>query len=264
MMESNDVQREKLFSYILLSYQSQDRLVSVTRKLIDRFEQENIPFEIIIIDDGSEDQSFTTAKSLAKEDSHITAYQLSKNYTSPYAIFAGMKMARGHCVSYGSDDFQLPLDCVIQMYRQWEKGDLLVVPYRFSRSDGFWSDLFSNFYYRLMNKYSHINFPRGGADSFLADREIVDILNHIIPINTSPIIEVLQLGYSPFFMGYDRPSVTGKSRWTVRKKLSLAMDNFFAASSFPLRLITFPWVDHFYVLLSIGLGTGFCQIVFFE
>ena len=232
--------QSKLFSIILLSYYSKDRIKSVFEHVAQRMESENIPFEFVIIDDGSKDESYKVALELEKEDSRVKAYQLSKNYTSHYAKFAGFSVCTGACATSIPDDNQQPLDTVVQMYRQWEKGNKLVIPYRVSRDDGKLKDFFSRTYYKLMNSFSVVEYPPGGCDVFLADREIVDIFNtKISPINTSTTVEVLRLGFDPVFIPFHRPKVKSKSRWTFRKKLKAAADAFFSSSNFPIRLITY-------------------------
>ena len=229
-----------LFSIILLSYYSQDRIKSVFSRVAETMEAENIPFEFIIIDDGSKDDSYKVALELENEDSRVKAYQLSKNYTSHYAKFAGFSVCTGACATSIPDDMQQPLDTVVQMYRQWEKGNKLVIPYRVSRNDGKLKDFFSRSYYKLMNSFSVVDYPPGGCDVFLADREIIDIFNtKISPINTSTTVEVLRLGFDPVFIPFHRPKVKNKSRWTFRKKLKAATDAFFTSSNFPIRLITY-------------------------
>ena len=91
-----------------------------------------------------------------------------------------------------------------------------------------------------MNTFSEVRFPKGGADIFLADREIIEIFNkHIHAKNTSTIIEVLRLGFDPVYIPYDRPLGSNKkSRWTLRKKMRLALDTFFSSSSFPIKFIS--------------------------
>lgn len=227
-----------LFSILLFSYFSEKRLETATEKITATLEAEQIPFEIVIIDDGSKDDSFAIAKQLAAGDERIRAYQLSRNYTTPYSQFAGFSVCKGACAATVPDDLQRPLSSVVQMYRIWEQGNKLVVGYRNSRDDGKFNDLFSNLYYKVMNRFSEIKFPPGGADGFLADREIINILNERIhPINTSPIVEVLRMGFDPVFVPYDRPKAAHKSRWTFQKKWRLAMNTFFASSTFPIRLI---------------------------
>jgi dolichol-phosphate mannosyltransferase len=251
----DEMNSDRLLSIILLSYQSEKRLASTSQLVIAAMETENIPFELIIMDDGSKDHSFEVARSLATKDARIRAYRLSRNFTSPYAQFAGMSLARGACVVSIPDDLQRPLSLVIEMYRLWEQGQKIVIAYRKTRDDGKVNDFFSNTYYKLMNAFSEVDFPPGGTDGFLADREVVDILNNAIhPRNTSSVAEVLRLGFQPYFLGFDRPaSHKGRSRWTLRKKLGLAMDTFFGSSSYPLRLITLLGFIIFFICLLLTL-----------
>ena len=186
----------KLLSIILLSYHSKDRILDAFQKTSQILENENIPFEFIIIDDGSKDNSYQIALDLEKEDNRVRAYQLSRNFTSHYAKFAGFSLCGGACATSMPDDGQQPIETYVTMYRQWEQGNKLVIPYRITRNDGFLKDFFSRLFYRLMNSLSIVNYPPGGCDVFLADREIIDILNkRIHPINTSTTVEVLRLGF---------------------------------------------------------------------
>ncbi|MDX1476719.1 MAG: glycosyltransferase, partial [Saprospiraceae bacterium] len=183
--------------------------------------------------------SFAVARSIARSNPRVRAYQLARNVTTPYAQFAGMRLANGDCVVSVPDDLQRPLSVVVAMYRAWQQGHQVVIGHRASRNDGWLNDLFSRWYYRLMNRLSDVRFPPGGADGFLADREVIDILNQrISPVNTSTVVEVLRLGFDPHFIPYDRPPSDRKSRWSLRKKVRLALDTFFASSSFPIRMIT--------------------------
>ena len=229
-----------MLSIILLSYQSEKQIDKFVDALNLRMFDEKIEFECIIIDDASTDASHKVALELEVKYNNIRAFQLSRNFTSHYSIFAGFSKVQGNCAVAMPDDFQVPLDTVVEMYRIWEKGNKVVIPHRDDRDDPIISKIFSNLYYSLMNKLSEVNFPKGGADIFLADREIIDLFNkYIHPKNTSTIIEVLRLGFDPVYLPFDRPvGNNSKSRWTLRKKMRLAMDTFFSSSSFPIKFIS--------------------------
>ena len=229
-----------MLSIILLSYQSERQIDKFVDALNLRMFDEKIEFECIIIDDASTDASHKVALELEVKYNNIRAFQLSRNFTSHYSIFAGFSKVQGNCAVAMPDDFQVPLDTVVEMYRIWEKGNKVVIPHRDDRDDPIISKIFSNLYYSLMNKLSEVNFPKGGADIFLADREIIDLFNkYIHPKNTSTIIEVLRLGFDPVYLPFDRPvGNNSKSRWTLRKKMRLAMDTFFSSSSFPIKFIS--------------------------
>ena len=229
-----------MLSIILLSYQSEKRIEKFFCALNKRMLEEKIEFECIIMDDASSDASNAIALEIENKYENVRSYQLSRNFTSHYSIFAGFSKAEGNCAVALPDDFQVPLVTVVEMYRIWEKGKKVVIPYRDDRGDPIISNFFSNLYYSLMNTLSEVKFPKGGADIFLADREIIDIFNkYIHPKNTSTIIEVLRLGFDPVYLPFNRPAVNNsKSRWTLRKKMRLALDTFFSSSSFPIKFIS--------------------------
>lgn len=242
----------QMLSIILLSYQSGSRLIETSGKIKDKMQEEGIPYELIIIDDGSADNSFEVASEIARSDPSTSAFQLSRNYTTNYAKFAGLSVCQGGCAVFVPDDLQRPLSTVVEMYRLWEKGHKIIFDYRMTREDGFISDMFSNMYYRVMNRFSIISFPPGGTDGFLADREVIDIINERIrPNNTSIVVEVLRLGFNPVFIPSERPKTHHKSRWTFKKKIRLAMDTFFASSSFPIKAITYLGLGVFIICLVL-------------
>ncbi|WP_126653262.1 glycosyltransferase [Chryseobacterium aureum] len=229
----------KKLSLILLSYYSEKRIVSVYENIKELLDRNNIPFEFIIMDDGSLDNSYKVALELEKKETNVRAYQLSRNYTSHYSIFAGLSLAEGACALPIVDDEQQPYDTIVEMYNIWLQGEKIIIPHRITRDDNWKSKVFSETYYKIMNNLTEVKFPKGGADLFLIDREIIDILNkRIHPRNTSTVAEILRLGFNPYHFGYKRPlGINQKSRWTLKKKLTLAKDTFFSSSSFPIKFI---------------------------
>jgi len=236
---------------MLLSYFSSERIESVFREVDRRMQDEGICYEFIIIDDGSTDNSYQVASALADKYTQVRAYQLSRNFSAHYAMFAGFSLARGDIVTAMPDDWQTPMDVYIRMYREWQNGAQVIIPYRDKRNDGFMNEIFARSYYKIMNSLSDVSLPPLGADIFAIDRQLVDIINERIhPINTSTLIEVLRLGFDPVYFPYERPkNVYCKSRWTFKKKMKLFRDTFYASSNFPIKLIN--WTGMLSFLLSI-------------
>jgi dolichol-phosphate mannosyltransferase len=232
---------DQTLSIIILSYFSNERILTAYQKIEALFKQEAIPFEFIIIDDGSLDNSFEIAKTLEKSCPNVHAYSLSRNFMSSYAIFAGLKVCNGACAVVIPDDEQQPYTSIVEMYRRWQLGEKIILPYRNSRQDPVFSKLFSKLFYGVINRFSNVIFPPGGADTFLIDRELIDLINERIhPINTSIITEILRLGFNPVFLPYDRPKGNNqKSRWSMRKKFRYALDIFFSSSAFPIKFISY-------------------------
>jgi dolichol-phosphate mannosyltransferase len=247
------MEQNKLLSIILLSYYSGDRIGIAYHNVKDILIKEHIPFEFIIIDDGSGDQSFQMAKELEIKESNVCAYQLSRNYTSNYAWFAGLSVCKGACAIAIPDDEQQPYQTIVEMYRLWEQGHQVIIPNRITRDDPWNSRIFSIVYYKIINALSDITYPEGGADLAFIDREVIDMLNdRIHPINTAVVPEILRMGFTPIYLPYARPIGLnkGKSRWTFKKKLRLAKDVFFSSSSFPIKFIT-----------NLGFWTAFLSVI---
>ena len=241
------MEQSKLLSIILLSYYSGERIRIAYDKIKSVLNQENIPFEFIVMDDGSQDNSYAVALELEKKEKNVRAYQLSRNYTSNYSWFAGLSIAKGACSFAIPDDEQFPYSTIAEMYRMWENGAKVIIPNRISRDDPWRFKIFSMLYYRIINKLSDISFPEGGADLAFLDREVTDVLvEKIHPINTAVIPEIFRLGFDPQYLPYQRPlGLNGaKSRWTFKKKVKLAKDIFFSASTFPIKLIS--WLGIFF------------------
>lgn len=111
----------KTISFILLSYYSSTRLKTAYQRITEVMEAHHVPFELVIIDDGSKDSSYAIALDLEQFDSRVKAYQLSRNYTSHYAAFAGLSVCSGACAVLVPDDEQLPYSDIVDMYRCWER-----------------------------------------------------------------------------------------------------------------------------------------------
>lgn len=246
-----------MLSIILLSYYSKERIAEAYSKVSRVMETNNIPFEFIVVDDGSQDESYALALELEKSHKNFRAYQLSRNYSSNYAAFAGLSICSGDCAAIIPDDEQQPYSTLVEMYRLWEKGEKVIIPFRQKRNDGFMTNLTTRAFYSFINRISEVKFPKGGADTFLIDRELIDLLNgRIHPINTAIVTEVLRLGFSPSYIPYDRSrGVNKKSRWTLKKKIRFFKDIFFSGSTWPIRIIT--WMGVIFAFAA------FCMIIFY-
>ena len=241
-----------MVSIIFLSYFSGERIIRTYQKLSSLLIANEIPFEFIVVDDGSTDNSFQLACQLASKSANVKAFQLSRNFSAHYSIFAGLSVCKGECAIPIDDDEQHPFEMVIEAYKLWEKGHKVIIPFRNKRNDGFVNNFLANAYYNVINSLSDIKFPRGGSDTFLIDREIIDLINtKIHPINTSSIVEVLRLGFSPYYLPYDRPrGINEKSRWTLKKKIRLFKDTFFSSSTWPIKMI----IRMGFIFASVAFG----------
>jgi len=235
------MENKKVLSVLLLSYYSGNRIITAYEKLSLLFSDNSIPFELIIMDDGSRDDSYNIALELEKGKENVFAYQLSKNCTSAISAFASLDVANGDCAIIIPDDEQFPYIHIVELYKLWEKGEKIIIPYRSERYDNFWKNSFSSLFYFIINRISDITFPKGGADIVFLDREVFEVIvKKIRPKNTYFTTEVFKLGFNPYFYPFIRPKgINEKSRWSFNMRLKLASNILYSSSSFPIKVISY-------------------------
>jgi dolichol-phosphate mannosyltransferase len=169
----------------------------------------------------------------------IKVVNLTRNFGSMAAIQAGFTVVQGDCVGMISADLQDPPELFLEMLKQWEMGNKAVFAVRQDREEPFLTKFFSNTYYSLVRKIALADYPTGGFDFFLVDRQIVEELNRIREKNTNIMSLIYWLGFRPIMIPYVRRSrKKGKSRWTFAKKFKLFVDTFVAFSYYPIRALS--------------------------
>lgn len=196
-------------------------------------------YELILIDDGSEDDSYQAALTLREHNPKIKTIKLSRNFGQHIAIFAGLKYMTGDCAVVISADLQDPPSLILQLFEKYLEGNKVVIAVRKKRNDTLKQRLCSYIYYKLMKKYALDSMPLGGFDCFLADKQVIEVLIQIEEKNTSLFTQILWLGFKRAEVTYTREARTiGTSRWTFTKKLKLAIDSLLGFSYAPIRIIS--------------------------
>ena len=115
----------------------------------------------------------------------------------------------------------------------------MVLATRADREEPIVQKAFSNLYAFLMRKLALHNMPKGGFDSFLIDRQVIDFLVKMQESNTSLMSQILWAGFETATVPYIRKKrEIGKSRWTLSKKIKLVYDSLISFSYFPIKMIT--------------------------
>lgn len=231
----------KIFSIITPIYYNELNLPDTIPQLLAL--QAKLPeynLELIFVEDGSGDNSLKILLDFqSKHPETIKVVKLTRNFGSMAAIQAGFTIAIGDCVGMISADLQDPPELFIEMIEHWEKGNKAVFAIRRDREEPFISKFLSNTYYSFVRKFAVPNYPDGGFDFFLVDRQIIAELNHIQEKNTNLMTLIFWLGFKPILIPYIRRKRTkGKSRWTLSKKIKMFIDTFVAFSFFPIRILS--------------------------
>ncbi len=229
-------------------------LISVVVPLLN--EQENIPplyerlcqiakklhpheLEIVLVDDGSTDDSAGVIRKLTGSDNRVRLVRLSRNFGSHAAIAAGFQHARGDALTVLSADMQDPPELIVQLVQKWQEGFDTVWATRESRDDSLVNRFFSQVYHRLIRRLALPQMPSGGVDVCLVSRPVVEAMGRFNERNTSIFCLIMWSGFNQAFIPYHREARrVGRSKWTFRKQLKMILDSFLGFSVFPVRLIS--------------------------
>ena len=196
-------------------------------------------YEIIMVNDGSGDNSYAEIKKLAQTDSKIKPVNLSRNFGEHAATLAGLSECTGTVAVRKAADLQEPSEMILEMYEKYKKGSKVVIAVREDREEPFSQKLFSKIYCFMMRKFALSNMPKGGFDTFMISRQVIDILVMLAEKNAPVTEQILWCGFDSEKVYYTRKKrEIGKSRWTFSKKIKLAIDSLLSFSYFPVRCIS--------------------------
>jgi dolichol-phosphate mannosyltransferase len=196
--------------------------------------------QIIVVDDHSADATFDVVREWAGRDPRVQGVRLARNCGSHMAILCGLSVARGNAAMVLASDGQDPPELAAQLVSRWREGAQVVWAVRQGREGETWATLaFSKAYYAFMNRWSSVRLPPSGADFFLIDRRVAEALLAIPEHNASIFALIASLGFRQAEIPYVKQSrLSGASKWTLRKKVRLALDSLVGFSTLPLKAAT--------------------------
>ena len=218
-------------SVVIPVYYNQDTLELVYDDLKNVVFTTIKDYELVMVDDGSGDESWQKMKMIAEKDERVKIIKLSRNFGSHAACLAGLTASTGDCVTIKAADLQEPSDIILDMYRKWEEGNKVVLAVRKDREEGISQKLFAGMYYSLVRKFALSNMPKGGFDCYLLDRKVVHVLEQLDETNSAITLQILWAGFKTDIVYYIRKKrEIGKSKWTLAKKIKLVIDSLLSFS----------------------------------
>lgn len=222
-------------------------------------------YEVLMINDGSRDNTLSELKKLSERNEHIRIVSFSRNFGHEAAMLAGIDNSRGKAIICMDSDLQHPPAKIAEMMKLWEKGAEVVTMVRSERKDdkGLHKWL-SRSFYRLVNKLSDIKIDENASDFFLISDKVGDLLRKDYRERSRFLRGIVQS------VGFRREKIeyvaeerkTGKSHYSFRKLVKLSLLAISSFSKVPLQIGII--VGLIFVLLSIvlliySLVMYFCQ-----
>lgn len=196
-------------------------------------------YEIVMVDDGSGDDSWSVMNSIRDMDDNVKLVRLSRNFGEHAAILAGLSNCTGDCAVTKQADLQEDSELIVSMYDKWKEGNKVVLAVRKERDEPAIKKFFANLYYTIVRKTIDDKMPKGGFDCYLLDRQAIEVLLKLDEKNSSLSLQVLWIGFKSanvYFHRKDRE--VGKSRWTFSKKFKLVADSMMSFSYFPIKFMS--------------------------
>ena len=196
-------------------------------------------FEIIFINDGSQDDSLEKLTAAQKTDDRVTIINFARNFGHQLAVTAGLDHAKGAAVIIMDSDFQDPPAVSLELLQQWENGFDVVYAQRRSRKDSLFKKASASTFYWALQKVADIEIPRNTGDFRLLDRKVVDVLNTFREHDRFLRGLVSYVGFKQKAVQFDRDQRhAGETSYPLKKMLRFAADGILGFSTFPLKLIT--------------------------
>ena len=212
--------------------------------------------ELVFIDDGSRDATFSVLALMGRTDPRIVVVRLSRNFGSHAALLAGFQYCSGDAAAYLAADLQDPPQVLCRMLEKWREGFPVVWAQRDQRDEPWSTKAFAWIYYEIMRRLALPDMPRRGLDICMIDRRVIDVIVEMREKNTALFGLILWSGFPQAFVSYTRAERRrGKSRWTFARKLKLVVDSVVAFSFAPIRMVTYLGLTFSVLGFAYGLFT---------
>ncbi len=229
------------FSIVAPAYNESVTLPEFHRRVFDVMEQLGKSWELVLVDDGSRDNSAEILHELAREDPHVRPVIFARNFGHQLAVTAGLDYSRGQAVVIMDSDLQDPPEVIPEMIAKWREGYEVVYAIRTEREGETWFKLFTaSIFYRLIYRITDVDIPLDTGDFRLLDRKVVNVLNKMRERHRFLRGMSVWVGFRQTGVSYKRAArYAGETKYPLRKMIKFANDAITGFSYFPLQLATY-------------------------
>ncbi len=251
--------KESVHSIIVPDYKSKSSLETLVTRVSAVMNGAGIRFELILVDDGSQDDSFAEIKRLSSIHPFIRGVRLSRNFGHQAAVTVGLQKSTGEITAIIDDDLQDPPEILLRFFECLHQGTDVVYGVRKKRKEHLLKRAVFAAFYRIINAVSDIYIPEDSGDFCAMRRCAVNAMLQMPEAN--PFLRGTRAwaGFRQVGFEYERDArFQGESGYTLSKYFKLALTGILMFSHIPLRLATifgvitslFSFILSFYVIIS--------------
>lgn len=227
-----------VYSFVIPIFNEESTISELYARLCEFLKVLDAPAQVVLVDDGSSDNSLAMMRELAGKDSRLKIVELSRNFGHQIAITAGMDHTSGDAIIIMDADLQDPPEVVQEMIEKWKEGYEIVYGIREEREGETWfKRVTAAAFYRLLRKLTDLNLPVDVGDFRLVDRKALNAFKSLRERNRYVRGLFCWIGFRHTGVRYKRAArFAGETKYPLRKMLKLATDGVVSFSIFPLRL----------------------------
>ena len=257
----------KKISILIPCFNEQENVIPISEALTNLF-REKLPeyqYEIVFIDNDSQDKTRTLLREICGRDKRIKAIFNVKNFGQFNSPYYGMMQTSGDCTILLCCDFQDPIDLIPEMVREWEKGYKLVVMQKKQSKESKMLYFLRSCYYKLIKKMSQVNQIEQFTGFGLYDKSFIQIMRELK--DSTPFLRgiVAELGYKIKFIPYTQEKRrAGKTHNNFASLYDAAMLSFTTYTKGGLRLATFLGFGSSVVCIVLAIVFLVLKLVFWN
>lgn len=243
--------KKQLLSIVVPVFNEIDSIDTFYERMVETIDSlESISYELIFVDDGSEDGSYQKLVYLAKINSNVRVIKFSRNFGHQLAITSGIDISKGDAVVVIDADLQDPPEVIKEFIEKWEEGYDVVYGVREKRSgESKMKLLTASLFYRTLKALTKINIPVDVGDFRLMSKRAVTHFRELRERDRFVRGLVSWLGFKQIGIPYFRDKrYAGETKFPYRKMIKFAVDGITSFSSIPLKLAT--WLGYSASLLA--------------
>ena len=232
-----------MLSIIVPAFNEESTLPAFYKKTTDLMQNHpiNTNIEIIFVDDGSEDKTWSAIKELMSQDKNVHGIKFSRNFGKEAAIFAGLHKAQGDCAIIMDCDLQHPPELIAEMYTYYLDGYQIVRCVKKQRNkEPLLRRICNSLFFNFFSLFDSAQLNIANASDFqLIDRKVI---NYILQFQeTSLFFRGISayVGFNAKDIEFDVPErIAGQTKWTYHSLVDYALSNMSTFSSKPLQIVT--------------------------
>ena len=247
----------QVISIVIPFYNEAEGVLPLYERLSPILEETSSAWEMICINDGSDDGTIRELLALRERDARVGVFDLSRNFGKEAAVTAGLDQARGDIVIPMDADLQDPPELIPLMLAKWREGYDIVNAVRTARNGETWFKKLTAYgFYRLINRFSSVKIPEDVGDFRLLSRPVLEAVKSLPERRRFMKGIFAWVGFQTTAISYERTGrLKGKTKWNYWKLWNFALEGITSFSQIPLHLAAY--LGFFVSIGAIGYGFFF-------